>query len=46
FPLPAKRPLNSRLNTSKLENTFHLSLPAWQTGVSRILTEILCKKKL
>lgn len=41
FPLPAKRPLNSRLNTSKLENTFNLILPAWQTGVSRTLAEIL-----
>lgn len=41
FPLPAKRPLNSRLNTSKLENTFNLILPTWQTGVSRTLTEIL-----
>jgi len=43
FPLPAKRPLNSRLNTCKLENTFDLNLPAWQTGVSRTLTEILGK---
>lgn len=43
FPLPAKRPLNSRLNTSKLENTFNLILPAWQTGVSRTLTEILSR---
>lgn len=41
FPLPAKRPINSRLNTNKLENTFNLILPAWQTGVSRTLTEIL-----
>lgn len=41
FPLPAKRPLNSRLNTNKLENTFNLILPAWQTGASRTLTEIL-----
>jgi len=46
FPLPAKRPLNSRLNTSKLENTFQLSLPAWQVGVSRVLEEILYKKNL
>jgi dTDP-4-dehydrorhamnose reductase len=46
FPLPAKRPLNSCLNTNKLENTFQLSLPAWQVGVSRILTEILCKRTL
>ncbi|SEG09582.1 dTDP-4-dehydrorhamnose reductase [Nitrosomonas ureae] len=46
FPLPAKRPLNSRLNTNKLGNTFQISLPAWQVGVSRILTEILYNKKL
>ncbi|MBY0499927.1 MAG: dTDP-4-dehydrorhamnose reductase [Nitrosomonas sp.] len=46
FPLPAKRPLNSCLNTNKLENTFQLSLPAWQVGVSRILTEILFKRTL
>ncbi len=41
FPLPAKRPLNSRLNTSKLETTFGLQLPHWQIGVERTLTEIL-----
>ena len=43
FPTPAKRPLNSRLDTSKLRNTFGLHLPHWQTGVTRILTEILDK---
>jgi|CXWL01.1.fsa_nt_gi dTDP-4-dehydrorhamnose reductase len=41
FPLPAKRPLNSRLSTCKFENTFGLNLPAWQVGVSRTLAEIL-----
>lgn len=41
FPTPAKRPLNSRLNTYKLQNTFNLNLPCWQTGVTRILEEIL-----
>lgn len=44
FPLPAKRPLNSRLNTGKLEKQFDLNLPAWQAGVSRTLTEILNKE--
>lgn len=43
FPLPAKRPLNSRLNTDKLCASFSLTLPHWQQGVARMLTEILGK---
>jgi dTDP-4-dehydrorhamnose reductase len=41
FPTPAQRPLNSRLNTDKLQATFGLRLPPWQQGVARMLTEIL-----
>ena len=41
FPTPARRPLNSRLNTQKLQQTFGLNLPHWQMGVDRLLTEIL-----
>jgi dTDP-4-dehydrorhamnose reductase len=41
YPTVAKRPLNSRLGTSKLRNTFNLTLPHWQTGVARMLAEIL-----
>ena len=41
FPTPAKRPLNSRLETSKLQNTFGLYLPLWQAGVVRMLAEVL-----
>ena len=44
FPLPAPRPKNSRLDTQKLKNTFGLNLPHWQSGVARMLTEILEKK--
>jgi dTDP-4-dehydrorhamnose reductase len=44
FPTPAKRPLNSRLNTEKLQTSFDLQLPHWQVGVERMLTEILEKK--
>lgn len=44
FPTPAKRPHNSRLNTNKLQNNFGLKLPHWETGVSRMLTEILENK--
>jgi dTDP-4-dehydrorhamnose reductase len=43
FPTPAKRPHNSRLNTEKLQNAFDLHLPHWQTGVERMLIEILEK---
>lgn len=41
FPTPAQRPLNSRLDTSKLQVAFGLRLPPWQQGVERMLTEIL-----
>ncbi|MDZ4281973.1 MAG: dTDP-4-dehydrorhamnose reductase [Hydrogenophaga sp.] len=41
FPTPARRPLNSRLDTSSLRSTFGLDLPHWQHGVRRMLAEIL-----
>ena len=41
FPTPATRPLNSRLCTDKLQQTFGLVLPPWQQGVDRMLAEIL-----
>jgi dTDP-4-dehydrorhamnose reductase len=41
FPTPAKRPLNSRLNTRKLQQAFGVVLPPWQQGVDRMLAEIL-----
>ena len=41
FPTPAVRPHNSRLNTTKLQTTFGLTLPHWQQGVARMLYEIL-----
>jgi dTDP-4-dehydrorhamnose reductase len=43
FPTPARRPLNSRMNTAKLQSAFDLHLPSWQNGVTRMLTEILEK---
>ncbi len=44
FPTVAKRPLNSRLDTTKLQSAFGLTLPVWQNGVTRMLTEILDKQ--
>jgi dTDP-4-dehydrorhamnose reductase len=41
YPLPAPRPLNSRLNTEKIQHTFGLSLPSWQSGVDAILDELI-----
>ena len=41
FPTPAARPGNSRMDTQKLRSSFGVSLPTWQSGVERMLTEIL-----
>jgi dTDP-4-dehydrorhamnose reductase len=41
YPTPARRPHNSRLDTTLLQNTFGLHLPPWQQGVARLLAEIL-----
>ena len=41
FPTPATRPHNSRLDTARLQAAFGLQLPHWQTGVARMLAEIL-----
>lgn len=41
FLTPAVRPLNSRLDTQKLQTAMQLRLPDWQQGVDRMLQEIL-----
>ncbi|RQP21631.1 dTDP-4-dehydrorhamnose reductase [Piscinibacter terrae] len=43
FPTPARRPLNSRLDTRKLQRSFGVTLPPWQAGVDRMLNELLAK---
>jgi dTDP-4-dehydrorhamnose reductase len=43
YPTAAQRPLNSRLNTDKLQQAFALQLPDWQAGVARMLSETLEK---
>ena len=40
YPTPARRPLNSRLCTDKLQSAFDLTLPHWEAGVARMLAEI------
>ncbi len=41
YPTAARRPLNSRLDTTRLAQTFGLTLPPWQHGVARMLAETL-----
>ncbi|MBL0945735.1 MAG: dTDP-4-dehydrorhamnose reductase [Hydrogenophaga sp.] len=41
YPTPAQRPLNSRLDTGRLQAAFGLRLPPWEHGVRRMLAEIL-----
>ena len=41
YPTPATRPLNSRLDTTKLQSAFGLYLPHWQLGVERMLHELI-----
>ncbi|MCX5469838.1 dTDP-4-dehydrorhamnose reductase [Acinetobacter nematophilus] len=41
YPTPAKRPLNSRLNTMKLQTNFKIHLPHWRLGVAQVLEEII-----
>jgi len=43
YPTPARRPLNSRMDTAKLQQSFDLRLPKWKIGVARMLIEVLEK---
>ena len=43
YPTPARRPLNSRMDSMKLRNSFDLHLPDWKIGVARMLSEVLEK---
>jgi dTDP-4-dehydrorhamnose reductase len=39
WPTQAARPLNSRLDTGKIESAFNLVMPSWHQGVARVLLE-------
>lgn len=41
YPTLAQRPLNSRLNSQKLQQTFRLYLPLWKQGVEDVIQRIL-----
>jgi dTDP-4-dehydrorhamnose reductase len=40
YPLPAKRPKNSRLSANKLQQMFNITLPDWQCQAKRMIREI------
>ncbi|MWL88215.1 MULTISPECIES: dTDP-4-dehydrorhamnose reductase [unclassified Cupriavidus] len=41
YPLPAQRPANSRLDTTRLRETFGIYLPGWEQGVHHLLDQIV-----
>ena len=41
YPTPARRPANAVLDTSKIERTFGVVPEPWQSGVERVVTELL-----
>lgn len=40
YPTPAARPSNSRMDTTKFQQSFGLVLPQWDKGVKRMLNEL------
>lgn len=40
YPLPAPRPLNSRLDTRKVRATFGVDLPDWRVGLDHVLQQL------
>jgi dTDP-4-dehydrorhamnose reductase len=43
YPTPATRPLNSRLDVSKLEQALSIQLPDWKSQLDQTLSEYLGK---
>jgi dTDP-4-dehydrorhamnose reductase len=41
YPLPAPRPANSCLDTTKLKTSFGLCLPDWRQGLQHVMTQLL-----
>lgn len=44
YPLPAPRPANSRLDTTKIKNVFMLTLPSWQDSVEKVVLGLINQK--
>ena len=40
YPTPAKRPLNSRLDCTRLENDFQIARPDWKAELELVLKDL------
>ncbi len=40
YPAPARRPLNSRMTSAKLENTYGLTMPHWEKSLTLCMEEV------
>lgn len=40
YPTPAKRPLNSRLDCTAIQNMFAISQPDWRAGLTKVLQDL------
>lgn len=40
YPLPARRPSNSRLSTEKLEQAFGIYMPSWEDALSLVMESV------
>ncbi len=45
YPTPARRPANSRLDCSKLEEVYGIRLPEWQTSTRAVVAALAQSKK-
>lgn len=45
YPTPARRPVNSRLDCSKLEEIYGIRLPNWQTSTRAVVSALARSKK-
>ena len=45
YPTPAKRPVNSELDCSKLEKTFEIELKPWSESLSNVIGRIRAEEK-
>lgn len=44
YPLPARRPANSLLDTTKLETALNMRLPAWQDDVPSVVAALVSER--
>lgn len=44
YPLPARRPANSRLDTAKLETALNIRLPEWQDDVETVVASLVATR--